>query len=116
MKHTLEGITLLELSGRFDANAAPDIADWLAAHTSAPPARVVVTLSAVNFIDSTALGVLVRGMKRCREHGGDLRLCELQQPVRIIFELTRLDKTFRIFANQEEAVQSFWADTTDTNQ
>jgi len=36
--------------------------------------------------------------------------------VRIIFELTRLDKTFRIFGNQEEAIQSFWADTTDTNQ
>jgi anti-sigma B factor antagonist len=40
---------------------------------------------------------MVRTMKHCRERNGELILCGLRQPVRIIFELTRMDKAFRIF-------------------
>jgi len=53
-------------------------------------------LSEVNFVDSSALAVMVRTMKHCRERNGDLLLCGLRQPVRIIFELTRMDRAFRI--------------------
>ena len=51
--------------------------------------------------------MLVQGMKRCRERDGDLRLCALQQPVRMIFELTRLDRAFEIYQSEEDAVQAF---------
>ena len=46
-------------------------------------------------------------MKRARQRDGDLRLCCLQRPVRMIFELTRLDKAFEIFAGEDEAIQAF---------
>ena len=69
--------------------------------------QVVVNLAGVNFIDSTGLATLVQGMKHCRQEKGDLRLCGLQQPVRIIFELTRLDKAFEILTDEESAVNSF---------
>jgi anti-sigma B factor antagonist len=42
-------------------------------------------------------------MKHCRAAGGDLYLCHLGQPLRVIFELTRLDKAFDIFATEEQA-------------
>ena len=54
-----------------------------------------------------ALSALVEGMKRSRQLEGDLRLCNLQQPVRMIFELTRLDRAFEIFSSEEEAIQAF---------
>jgi len=38
---------------------------------------------------------------------GDLYICGLQQPVRIIFELTRLDKFFEIFPAEEDAIAAF---------
>lgn len=110
-------ITILEISGRFDAYGAPNVADWLKRATSPPPggmkgekeggARIVVDLTGVNFIDSTGLATLVQGMKHCREQGGDLFLSNLQKPARIIFELTRLDRAFRIFADQDAAVAAF---------
>ncbi len=66
-----------------------------------------MNLAGVQFVDSTALATLVQGMKRCRQLKGDLRLCGLQQPVRMIFELTRLDKAFEIFSGEDEAIQAF---------
>ena len=59
-----------------------------------------------SFVDSSALALLVKGMKHCRQGGGDLALCSLQQPVKVIFELTRLDKAFGIYSTQDEAIQA----------
>jgi anti-sigma B factor antagonist len=71
---------------------------------------IILDLSDVTFVDSSALAVIVRGMKRCRERSGDLILCGLRQPVRIIFELTRMDRAFRIYDSAEAARQALAAD------
>ena len=106
---TVGSVTIFSLAGRFDAFTAPAVADTLAIATMVPPACVVVNLEKVTFVDSTARAALVQGMKRTREHTGDLKLCGLQQPVRIIFELTRLDKAFEIFSDADQAARSFAA-------
>lgn len=97
-------VQILELDGRFDAHIAPEVDAWQDRATSP---YVVVNLSGVSFIDSSALASLVRGMKRFRQQGGDLRICGLQQPVRIIFELTRMNKAFQLCNTEEEAIQTF---------
>jgi anti-sigma B factor antagonist len=100
-------VKILELSGRFDSYTAPQVRQWLEEAADKEPAQLVLNLTGIHFVDSTALATLVQGMKRCRTLNGDLRLCCLQQPVRMIFELTRLDKAFEIFASEEAAVQTF---------
>jgi anti-sigma B factor antagonist len=97
---------VVELDGRFDAYEAPRVREWMDEQLTRGVARLIVDLEAVTFIDSTALAVLVQGMKRSRQQDGDLILCGLQQPVRIIFELTRLDKAFRIYGARDEALAS----------
>jgi len=97
-------IIVLELSGRFDAHEKPKIAAHLEEAASQPGVQVLVNMSGVNFIDSTGLSSLVQGMKHCRQQNGNLSLCALQQPVRIIFELTRLDRAFDIYKTEEEAL------------
>jgi len=100
-------VAILALEGRFDTaqTAGPKL--WLEQNTTTPPAHLVINLGKVDFVDSTALATLVLGMKRARQQQGDLYLCQLQQPVRMVFELTRLDKAFAIFASEAEAVQAF---------
>jgi anti-sigma B factor antagonist len=104
-----DNVQILSLSGSFDTYTNSQARQWLEQAAKQPPAYIVVDLSKVQFLDSTALYTLVHGMKRSREAGGDMHLCGLQQPVRMIFELTRLDRVFEIFQNQEEAVQAFWS-------
>ena len=100
-------IKVLRLSGRFDAYEAPRIKHWLFEQMELKENRIVVNLADVNFVDSSALAVLVQGMKHCRQQAGDLRICALQSQVRIIFELTRLDRAFEIFAAESEAIHSY---------
>ncbi|MDX2141262.1 MAG: STAS domain-containing protein [Chloroflexota bacterium] len=103
LQHRTEGnIEILELSGRFDAFEVPTVVKWFDDHATAP--YILVNLKGVGFIDSSGLSTLVRGLKRCRQNNGELSLCELQQAVLIIFELTRLDKAFRIFRGENEAI------------
>ncbi len=104
-------VTVLAPEGRLDAFTVPTITSALEKVYASNPAQVVVNLTQVNFIDSTGLAALVQGMKRCRDHRGDLRLCGLASPVRIIFELTRLDKAFEIFTDEAQAITSFTATT-----
>jgi anti-sigma B factor antagonist len=107
-RSTTDGkIAILELVGRFDAFEVPPVKEWLKNVSTAPPAQVVVNLSQIHFIDSSGLSSLVQGMKHCRQHEGNLHLCGMQQPVQIIFELTRLDKAFDIFAGEDEAISAF---------
>jgi anti-sigma B factor antagonist len=58
-------------------------------------------------MDSTALAMLVQGLKNCRSCQGDLHLTGLQPAVKLIIELTRLDKVFKIFPDVATAVAAF---------
>jgi anti-sigma B factor antagonist len=100
-------IALLRLKGRFDAHEVDPVNAWIQEQVEKGIVKIIVNLAGVNFIDSTALAALVRGLKKCRENSGDLHLCTLQQPVRVIFELTRLEKAFDIFALEDEASAAF---------
>jgi anti-sigma B factor antagonist len=101
-----EQATVLELSGRFDKYAANVVSRWFEQNIGAESANIIVNLASVSFIDSTALATLMQAMKRCSVRGGKLSLCGLQQPVYMIFELTRLEKAFSIFVDEQHAIQA----------
>lgn len=100
----VENVTVLQLAGSLDISNAHHIRQTLIDETSGESAQVVVNLRDLSFVDSSGLAALVQGLKRAREHQGNLCLCSLQSPVRLIFEMTRLDKVFEIFVSEEEAV------------
>lgn len=100
-------VSIIDLDGRFDNSTASPVAAWLEDVTKAPPARVVVNMSQVHFVDSTGLAILVKAMRRCHRHAGQLHICCLQQQVYMIFELTRLDQALAIFADEQRAVEAF---------
>ncbi len=105
MKTTKNGsVDILSLNGRFDAHAVPPIRQWLDEKSNKNQPQIVVGLEGVHFADSAALSTLLVGFKNCRKQGGDLILCGLQQPVHIIFELTRFDQVFQIFDSESEAL------------
>jgi len=107
IKSAKGSIAILYLKGRFDAHEVEPVHKWIQEQIDKGNVKIIVNLEGVNFVDSTALSTLVRGLKHCREQNGDLHLCCLQQPVRVIFELTRLDKAFDIYATEDEAGKSF---------
>ena len=99
-------VAVIRPNGRLDAFEAPMVAEALAELEQAHVHYMVINLAHVDFMDSIALSTLVQGIKHALQSGGDLYLCSVQQPVQIIFELTRLDKVFRIFDTEENAVNA----------
>jgi anti-sigma B factor antagonist len=105
--HIEDRVEILRLSGRLDSYTADELRRWIEPRTQKPPAQIVVNLGGLSFVDSTGLATLVQGMKHSRQQGGDLLLCNLQEPVRLIFDLTRLDRAFEILPTEGDAVSAF---------
>lgn len=69
--------------------------------------RVLIDFTSTGYIDSSGLGALVSLGKRIREQGGQLRLTGLNEDLRTLFELTRLDTLFRLHDSRDDALAGF---------
>ena len=98
-------VSVFTLVGRLDAYAAPSARAQIIASLDERAPCAVVDLAGVTIIDSSGLGALVAAMKRAREAGGDVALAGMQESVRIIFELTRLDCSFAIAPDVPSAIE-----------
>ncbi|MBD1839892.1 STAS domain-containing protein [Coleofasciculus sp. FACHB-64] len=63
---------------------------------------VLIDFKDVTFMDSSGLGALVLALKTVRAAGGKLFICSINEQVRMLFELTSMDRVFEIFPNREE--------------
>jgi anti-sigma B factor antagonist len=63
---------------------------------------VVIDFKNVDFMDSSGLGALVLSLKTVRTAGAKLFLCSINEQIKMLFELTNMDRVFEIFSNREE--------------
>jgi anti-sigma B factor antagonist len=63
-------------------------------------------LKNVRYIDSSGIASLVEGLKASREIGSRLILYSLSNTVREVMQLSRLQKIFEIYENEEQALSS----------
>jgi anti-sigma B factor antagonist len=96
--------SILPLEGEIDLHVSPQIGSALSKLIAAKPAQLVVDLSGVSYIDSSGLAVLIEAMQNVGSYGGKFALCGLQESVRPIFEIARLDQVFRIFPDKVSAL------------
>jgi len=95
-ERTDRGLPVIVVAGEIDVATAPQLREALHGVIAQGHATVVLDLLGVTFLDSTALGVLVGGLKRCRELDGELHIVVTDARIMKIFEITGLDKVFRI--------------------
>ena len=69
--------------------------------------KFLIDFAQTGYIDSSGLGVLVSLSKKIREHGGELRLANLNDDLQTLFELTKLDTLFQIAETRERALEGF---------
>lgn len=89
---------------RLDASTAPDFKNYVLDFVSKGKTRILLDLGKVDFIDSSGLGAIVTVLKRI-SGSGDLCICNPTEPVKNMFKLTRMERVFRIFNSEEEAVE-----------
>jgi anti-sigma B factor antagonist len=69
--------------------------------------KLVVNFGPVEYLTSMALGKLVMLNRKAQAANGGLALCGLSPGAREILDVTHLSDLLRIFATEQEAVQSF---------
>jgi len=97
-------IAVVEIIGDVDLNRSAQFQQMLLDLLDARPERIVINLAQVPYMDSSGVASLVKLMSRTRRSGTGLRLAALTERVRSLFEITRLDGVFEIFATVEEAL------------
>ncbi len=86
---------IVAVHGAIDIASAPQLWDQLS--ELIPDTKcLVLDLGATEFIDSTALSMIVRALKRLRHGGGDLIIRSPRPNVRKVFSITRLDRVLTI--------------------
>ena len=73
-------------------------------------AKVVLDISRLTFVDSSGLGAILSCLRTLNAAGGDLRLlCGISKPIRMFFELVRMNGIIEIHNTRQEAIASFGA-------
>jgi anti-sigma B factor antagonist len=91
-----ENAFIVTVTGEADLHTAPELDRALHGVIGLGGAAAAVDLADVSFVDSTALGVLLRHQRRFRGRGGDLVIVTADRRVLRTFEITGLDRIFTI--------------------
>jgi len=100
----VDGKTVVAVGGEIDVYTAPKLRDKITELVADGSYHLVVDMSAVEFLDSTGLGVLVGGLKKVRTHDGSLELVCNQDRLLKIFRITGLAKVFVIHESADAAL------------
>lgn len=100
-------VTVVDVDGQLIVGNRQELKQKVLEELDGGDRKFVIDFANTGYIDSSGLGVLVSLSKKIREQGGELRLASLNEDLRTLFELTKLDTLFRIADSREEALEGF---------
>jgi anti-sigma B factor antagonist len=101
------GVAVVQVEGQLVVGNRQELKDLVQAALDRDERRLLIDFSRTGYIDSSGLGALVSISKKIREAGGELRLSGLNEDLRSLFELTKLDTLFAIAETPKQALASF---------
>lgn len=100
------GVIVMSIAGRLDAENAETLKTEFKKKLQSET-KIVFDLRDLEYLDSTGLGAIVFCLKNCNESHGKLKLANLGEPPRMIFEVTRAYRLFDIYDSLEQAISAF---------
>lgn len=98
-------VTVVDVEGQLIVGNRQELKQKVLEELEGGEKTFVIDFAKTGYIDSSGLGVLVSLSKKIREQGGELRLAGLNEDLRTLFELTKLDTLFKIAESRAEALQ-----------
>jgi len=98
---------ILQPNGILDGDQGTKFREDITALIDSGEKIILVDFQDVTFMDSSGLGALVIALKTVRASGAKIFLCAINQQVKMLFELTSMNKVFQIFPNRDEFINQF---------
>jgi anti-sigma B factor antagonist len=95
--------TILKIKGDVDLYSSPQVRKQILALANKKHANILVDFLEVTYMDSSGVATLVEALQLTNKNGGKLRLFNLDQPIKDVFELSRLDRVFEIYDDESKA-------------
>jgi len=100
-------VVIVAVRGEIDLHNSPDLRGTLLdLLTRYKPKKLVLNLSQVPYMDSSAIAVLVESLQKLRKSSGKIYLSNLQPRVKGLLEIARLDAIFVIVAEEKDALSN----------
>ncbi len=99
-------VGLVKLEGEIDFSVVPDMREAIDEALASAPEKLLIDLSAVLFIASDGLGVLIEAQRNAESNGRKLDLIKPQGHIFELLKTTQLTRLFNIFDSVDEAVDS----------
>ncbi len=96
-----EQVKVIKLSGNLNATTSQEFRQSITKIIEVGVKIVLLDFQDVTFMDSSGLGALVLAFKTLRAADIQLVICSINEQVRILFELTNMDKIFEVFPSKE---------------
>jgi anti-sigma B factor antagonist len=104
----LEGVTIVDLRGKIDfGDGSKRLREILSDLVTHGTKNVLLNMKEVDFVDSSGIGEMVRGHVQLAKIGGQLKLVNLSKHVRMLLQVTSLNKIFEIFDDELNGIRSF---------
>lgn len=100
-------VTVVDVDGQLIVGNRQELKQAVLKELENGDRKFLIDFTNTGYIDSSGLGVLVSLSKKIREQGGDLRLASLNEDLRTLFELTKLDTLFQIADSREDGLEGF---------
>lgn len=104
-KEVPEGVVVTLEDTRVDMAVSRKFRDELAKVIEKKPDLLVLDLTDTEYFDSSALGTLVSILREAKSYGGQIRLANLNQTLRTLMKLSKLDAMFKIYESVDEALK-----------
>ena len=103
-----EGVCrVIDLQGRLDTGNAEEILATFMAELQDTPGQVLITLSALEFVSSAGLRVILRVAKHVRGYSGALKVCGADGMVKEVLEISGFDSLLDMYDTEERALATF---------
>ena len=102
-----DDVTIIDVEGQLIVGNRQELKQKVLERLEGGERKFLIDFSNTGYIDSSGLGVLVSLSKKIREQGGELRLANLNEDLKTLFELTKLDTLFHISNSRDEALQTY---------
>ena len=107
-RRAVRSIVVLSPKGSFFGDAETDeLQKAMLDEASAGNTRLVLNMSECEALNSTALGVLMRGYASYKGRGGEIKLCGLGKRIKDLFTMTKLIMVFDHHETEDEAIAAF---------
>lgn len=100
-------VVICSLEGEININTSPILRKVFERLTRNNEKKIVIDFANVVYIDSSGLATLIEMLQRLRKIDGKMRLANLSDKIKNIFEITKLTKLFEIFDSRQAALEGF---------